>query len=108
MLSIVAQMAAIVAAYYVLRSNGKINFVPLMTTVAASFVAWSQAKNFDELRESYRMANDELCLIKDEQVLRAATEAEFLEAVVNSEGAISREHTMWAARSGSPVVWKIA
>ncbi|MGA8222925.1 MAG: DUF4231 domain-containing protein [Candidatus Acidiferrales bacterium] len=107
-LSIVAQIAAIVAAYYVLRSNGKMNFVPLVTTVAASCVAWSQAKNFDELRESYRMANDELCQIKDEQVLRAATEAEFLEAVVNSEGAISREHTMWAARSGSPVVWKIA
>lgn len=54
------------------------------------------------------MANDEPCHIKDEQVLRAATELEFLDAVVKSEGAISREHTMRAARSGSPVVWKIA
>jgi SMODS and SLOG-associating 2TM effector domain 3/SMODS and SLOG-associating 2TM effector domain 1 len=107
-LSIVAQLVAIVAAYIALRSHAHWNFVPFLTTVAASCVAWSQAKNFDELSESYRMAKDELCQIKDEQVSRAATEAEFLDAVVNSEGAISREHTMWAARSGSPVVWKIA
>jgi hypothetical protein len=107
-LSIVAQLVAIVAAYFALRSHAHWNFVPFLTTVAASCVAWSQAKNFDELSESYRMAKEELRQIKDEQISQAATEAEFLDAVVNSEGAISREHTMWAARSGSPVVWKIA
>jgi len=107
-LSITAQIVAILAAVVVMSTTHHWNFVALVTTVAASCVAWSQAKNFDELRESYRMANVELCQIKDEQISNAATEEEFLDAVVNSEGAISREHTMWAARSGSPVVWKIA
>jgi len=107
-ISIGAQLVAILAAYVSYRSLAHWNFVPFLTTVAASCVAWSQAKNFDELRESYRMACDELCQIKDERISRAATESEFLDAVVNSEGAISREHTMWAARSRSPVVWKIA
>jgi hypothetical protein len=97
-----------VLAILILKFHGHHNFVPSLMTLAASVVAWSQAKNFDELRESYRMAHDELCEIRDEQVLPAQTEAAFLDAVVNSEGAISREHTMWAARSGSPVVWKIA
>jgi SMODS and SLOG-associating 2TM effector domain 3/SMODS and SLOG-associating 2TM effector domain 1 len=106
--SIAAQIVAILLAYVSLRTLGHWNFVPFLTTVAASCVAWSQAKNFDELRESYRMAHDELSQIKEERVMRAATESEFLDAVVNSEGAISREHTMWAARSRSPVVWRIA
>jgi len=106
--SIFAQICAIGAAFLAIYSKEHWNFVPFVTTIAASFVAWSQAKNFDELSESYDLAHDELSQIKEDQILRATSEAAFLDAVVNSEGAISREHTMWAARSGSPVVWKIA
>jgi len=57
-----------------------------LTTASASFVAWSEAKRFDELQESYKLDETELA---------------FAEAVVNGENATSRERTMWAAKSRS-------
>jgi len=82
------------------------NFVPFLTTFAASFIAWAQAKRFDELKESYHRASEELCQIEKEMVTPARTPGDFVEGVMNAEEAVSREHTMWAAKSPS-VAWRL-
>jgi len=83
------------------------NLVGVFTTLSTSVVAWGQAKRFDELQLSYLIARDELAEIR-ERVTVAATEAAFVAAVVDSEGAISREHTSWAAKSGAGHIPSIA
>jgi hypothetical protein len=98
-LSLGSQVGAIVLACVVLGGS-EWNLVPFFTTLAASAVAWSQAKRFDELRTSYREAHDELERIRDGRALTARSEAEFVVAVREGEAAISREHTMWVAKSG--------
>jgi hypothetical protein len=81
------------------------NLVPCLTTVAASIIAIAQAKRFDELKESYGIAYRELVQIR-RRVIRAKEPDAFIEGVMNGENAISREHTMWAAKSASPLLWR--
>lgn len=99
-LSLGSQVSAIVLAIDVLVRSPELNVVPFFTTLAASAVGWSQAKRFDELRKSYREAHDELDQIRDSRALSARSEADFVVAVREAEAAISREHTMWVAKSG--------
>jgi hypothetical protein len=82
------------------------NLVGVLTTLVASMIAWTQAKRFDELAASYRLARDELEQITA-RLEGCSSEVELLSVVIDAEGAISREHTMWVARSGSAIVWDI-
>jgi hypothetical protein len=86
--------------------NRHINFVPFLTTIAASIIAFAQAKRFDELKESYRMACEELVQIVRDWVIPADAQDDFIEGVLIAENAISREHTMWAAKSPSSLLWR--
>jgi hypothetical protein len=97
--SLVSQVLAIALTIAVARGS-EWNLVPFFTTLAASAVGWSQVKRFDELRKSYREAHDELERIRDSRALSARSEADFVAAVRDGEAAISREHTMWVAKSG--------
>jgi len=102
--SVIAQIvAACMAVKLFYDPKWDWNLVPFVTTVAASLIAWSQTKQFDELEESYDLAKTELEQI-EQQTATAGNELAFIEAVVNAENAISREHTMWAAKSGSAVL----
>lgn len=76
----------------------RLNFVGTATTVLAGMIAWSQAKRFADLATSYRATHDELAQI-GAGIERAPDEAAFLGAVAEAENAISREHTMWVAKS---------
>jgi conflict system pore-forming effector with SLATT domain len=97
-LSLLSQVLAI-GFVIVAMDDPELNLVPLFTTLAASAVAWSQAKRFDELRKSYREAHDQLERIRAQRALAAQDEPEFIQAVRDGEDAISREHTMWVAKS---------
>ena len=80
----------------------ELDLVSVLTTIAASVVAWAQAKQHDDLQNSYRQAWRELESIRDQMLdPHRDTEADFQQAVVSAEGAISREHTMRAAKTSS-------
>lgn len=73
------------------------NLVGLFTTVAASAIAWLEVKQYQSLIQAYTTATMELTLIKSigNSIL---TEDEFTKYVLDSENAISREHTLWLAQ----------
>jgi hypothetical protein len=60
-------------------------------------MTWTQLKKNDQLAQSYGLAAQELLLISG-QAIEIKTNEELSAYVVNSENAISREHTMWLAR----------
>lgn len=69
----------------------------IFIALAASILAWMQAKRFSELAASYALAAHEINIIKS-QSLDEMTEEEFSIFVGDAENAFSREHTQWVAR----------
>lgn len=103
LLSFLLQIVALGNAIWLLMEPSSVwNLVGVWTTLAASVIAWSQARRYDDLQVSYAMAHQELEQIR-RRAEEAATEDEFIDAVVAGEGAVSREHTMWVAKSGTRI-----
>lgn len=98
-IGLLAQTAAIALTIVRIEITDGPNFVALIAALAATATAWSQLGRHDELSKSYGLAAQELLLAKGAVDL-ADTEAEFVDAVVDTESAISREHTLWAAKRG--------
>ncbi|GLU51542.1 membrane protein [Dyadobacter frigoris] len=73
------------------------NLVGLFTTIAASAIAWLELKQYQTLIQAYTTATMELTLIS---AISSSinSEQEFSKFVLDSENAISREHTMWLAQ----------
>lgn len=94
-----AEFAGVLIALstFVLPISVMINLVGVIASLAAAFEAWTQVSRHSELSQSYNMACQELIAIRD-LMAHATTETGFITAVKNSEGAISREHTMWVAK----------
>jgi hypothetical protein len=73
-----------------------LNWVGLLTTMAASFFAWTQLRDHQQQAQSYTLIAQELAAldldtaVNDDQAL-----ANLVEEV---ERTISREHTLWSAR----------
>lgn len=82
---------------FVLPVSIMINLVGVVASLAAAFEAWTQVGRHAELSHSYALACHELISIGD-LMEEAETEQAFVNAVKSSEGAISREHTMWVAK----------
>jgi hypothetical protein len=74
-----------------------VNLASICAAAAAAFVAWLQARRYQELAQSYAVAAHELSLVAS-LLPNVASEDEFSTFVSDSEAAISREHTMWIAR----------
>lgn len=81
----------------VFSPNSVWNLVGLFTTIAASAIAWLELKQYQSLIQAYTTAEMELNLIKALGT-SISTEANFVKYVLDSENAISREHTMWLAQ----------
>ncbi len=95
---IVSQLASIISIVILIKNpNFNWNFVGLFTTVSASVISWLQLKQHQELKQAYTTATQELNLIVtlSEQ---AKTEDSFSKFVLDSENAVSREHTLWLAQ----------
>lgn len=73
------------------------NLVGLFTTLAASAIAWLELKQYQALIQAYTTATMELTIIKSLNT-SLANEEDFIKYVLDSENAISREHTMWLAQ----------
>jgi len=95
-LAILAQLGAVLVAFLQWRP-WRLNLVPLLVALSASVTAWAQAKRHEESAQAYALARQELDVMAG-RIDAAADEAAFEAAVAETEGAISREHTMWMAR----------
>lgn len=73
------------------------NLVGLFTTIAASAIAWLELKQYQGLIQAYATACMELTIIKSLSN-SIFVEEDFIKYVLDSENAISREHTMWLAQ----------
>lgn len=94
-LILAAQFLAIFSAVYLIKfPESNWNIVGLFTTIASVGVAWLQLKQYQEHRQAYNTATMELQFIK-EKGLSIGSEADFSKYVLDSENAISREHTLW-------------
>lgn len=82
-----------------LRVTGSVDvdLLGVAATAAAGLVAWSQAKNYSLLAESYAVTSHEILLVA-ESMNANVTEAAWAQSVHDAEAAFSREHTLWSAR----------
>lgn len=71
--------------------------IDILITLAASTLAWMQAKKYSEHASSYSLAANEISLIKS-GADEIESENDLSEFVLNAENAFSREHTQWVAR----------
>jgi SMODS and SLOG-associating 2TM effector domain 1/SMODS and SLOG-associating 2TM effector domain 3 len=95
---IVAQILALLSIGFLIKfPNCSFNFVGLFSTTSACFFSWLQLKKYQENKEAYVTATSELNLIKQEAE-EINSEETFSKFVLDSENAMSREHTMWLAQ----------
>lgn len=95
---IVSQFLSLVTIVCLI-SNPKTNwnFVGFFTTVSAVSLSWLQLKRHQELKQAYTTTANELNIIlalSDD----ISNETEFSKFVLDSENAVSREHTLWLAQ----------
>ena len=72
----------------------------LFTTISAAAISWLQLKQHQELKQAYTTAAQELIFIKASSN-SIHTEEQLSRFVLDSENAISREHTLWLAQKRS-------
>lgn len=95
---VVSQFLSIVAVIYLIKCpSSNWNLVGLFTTISASALGWLQLKKHQELKEAYTMATQELNFIV-ELSENVKNDEELSKFVLDSENAISREHTLWIAQ----------
>ena len=95
---IASQALALSAAIVLVRyPSASLNLTGVFSALAAAFVGWLQTKRYQELAQSYAVAAYELGLIA-EQARHVQTDEALSAFVLNSENAMSREHTLWSAK----------
>lgn len=97
-IQIIFQFSAIISGIFLLLSEyHNISIIGMFTTLSISVLSWIQVKRYDDLNTAYTATTMELAKIRDlfEQI---ATEKQFSRFVLDSENAISREHTTWLAQ----------
>ncbi len=73
------------------------NLVGFFTTIASSAISWLQLKQHQELKQAYTTASQELNFIVTLSE-KVNSDDELSKFVLDSENAISREHTLWLAQ----------
>lgn len=95
---IASQTIALVSVIFLIKfPNNDYNFIGLFTTIASSAICWLQLKQHQELKQAYTTATQELNFIV-ELSAKVTTADELSKFVLDSENAISREHTLWLAQ----------
>ncbi|KGT08094.1 hypothetical protein NV63_18495 [Elizabethkingia anophelis] len=83
--------------YLINHPASNYNLVGLFSALSASGFTWIQLKKYQENKEAYNTAAFELVAIRD-NASRSFSEEEFSKYVLDSENAMSREHTLWLAQ----------
>jgi hypothetical protein len=95
---ILGQACSIICIVYLIYNPGsEWNLVGLFTTVAAAGLSWLQLKRHQELKQAYTTAAQELNIIVALSD-NITVENDFSKFVLDSENAVSREHTLWLAQ----------
>lgn len=95
---VASQLFALTSAIALVHwPNSKIQLTGLFASLASALMAWLQVKQHKELSQGYAVVDMELSFI-EEQATRVASDRDLSDFVVEAEGAISREHTVWVAR----------
>lgn len=95
---IVSQLLAIISVAFLIKfPESNWNLVSLFTTISASALSWLQLKQHQELKQAYTTAAQELNFIQA-SFGYVNSDSELAEFVLDSENAISREHTLWLAQ----------
>lgn len=90
-------LAVVFVVMLLLHPNLSSSVIGLLTTVATSLFSWLQIKQHQELKRAYTVTVEELNVIRS-LVKEEMTEKEFSQFVLDSENAMSREHTLWLAQ----------
>lgn len=72
------------------------NLIGIFASATAAATTFSRLRGDSEVADRYALAAQELSMIRGR--LQASNEHTFSDAVKDAEGAISREHKMWAAK----------
>jgi hypothetical protein len=95
---IISQVIALISIVSLIKCpDNNWNFVGLFTTVASSAISWLQLKQHQELKQAYTIATQELNFILTLSD-NLTSDEELSKFVLDSENAISREHTLWLAQ----------
>jgi hypothetical protein len=73
------------------------HFASVLASIAAVLVGWREVKQYGQLGHAYSLAAQELGLV-EVRAAHVVTDDDLAAFVADAEQAISREHTMWAAR----------
>lgn len=96
--AIVAQALALTCSIIlIVNRDTDWNFVGVFTTLSATAFAWLELKQHQALKQAYTTTAIELGQIES-LGMNITTEIEFTRYVLDSENAISREHTVWLAQ----------
>lgn len=90
-------LSIICIVYLIVEPESTWNLIGLLTTLSASAISWLQIKQHQELKQAYTTATTELNFIQ-ELSGSINTEEELSQFILDSENAISREHTLWLAQ----------
>ncbi len=95
---IVSQAISLISIVFLIANPYfNLNFVGLLTTISASALSWLQLKQHQELKQAYTTATQELNFIAT-LTDQLTTDDSFSKFVLDSENAVSREHTLWLAQ----------
>ena len=95
---IVSQILAVISIGILIKvPMSDFNLVGLFSTISACCFSWLQLKKYQENKEAYTTATSELNIIKEDSK-EINEETAFSKFVLDSENAMSREHTMWLAQ----------
>ena len=95
------QLLSIIAlGAFAVWSSVRVNVVTVFTATTAALLAWLQVKRYQETSQSYTVTAHELGFIAEASKHIHSEEA-LSTFVSDAENAMSREHTLWAARRQS-------
>ncbi len=95
---LIMQLVAVGSAMVIVAAGDFVlNPVGVLTTIAAGGQAWSNAKSYGELSQSYGLIAEDLALLVS-WAENISKEEDLNSLVLDVERTISREHTLWRAR----------
>lgn len=100
--TVVVEAAAVLAGLVRFKCETDTDVLGLLAAVAAGLIAWSQAKKYSALAETYSVTSHEVNLVAA-TVAAPIPEDQWAQNIHDAEAAFSREHTMWQARRQGPV-----
>lgn len=99
--TVIVEGVAIVAGFLRFKLETDTDLLGLLAAVAAGLIAWSQAKKYTSLAQSYSVTSHEVNFVAATVTVPVSAD-QWAQSIHDAEAAFSREHTMWQARRQGP------